>query len=410
MERRVQIELAQRLLHYLEHPSACLAGDVSYNDKTIYTAPAQHAAEQGALFRRHPLVAGFTCQLREPGDFVTGDLAGVPLLLVRGRDGEARAFRNVCRHRGAAVVEADCGRHGQSFACPYHGWVYNLEGRLVSMPDKGFGFGGVETDALGLLPLPAAERHGLVWVLPEGVGAPDIDAYLGPLGQELAGFGFADYHHFQTVTRRPAVNWKLVSDGFWEAYHLKVLHKRTIEPILDGRVMAFDAFGRHHRMAVPRRTLEELRTVPQGDWDVLPRVIVLYGLFPNTVFALQGDHVEVTRIFPGRQPGECTVHFSLFTPEAVTTDSARDHWQRNLELLLATVEQEDFRVAQRIQAGAEAGEPRWQLIGRYEPALAHFHRILRLALGQPADLWPPAGDALAAGPGGRANAKPRRVG
>lgn len=402
MQRNAQIELARRLLDYLERPAASLAGELEWNDKACYTAPERHAAEHETLFRHHPLVVGASCQLREPGDFITTDLAGLPVLLVRGRDGQARALRNVCRHRGAAVAEEACGRR-QRFACPYHGWVYDTEGRLVAMPEQGFGFSGLDPAGMGLLPLPTAERHGLVWALPQGAEPLEIDAYLGPLGDELAGYGFADYHPFQTETRECPMNWKLVSDGFWEAYHLKVLHKRTVDPIFDGRVMAFDAYGRHHRMAVPRHTLGALRGQPEARWDVLPRVIVLYGLFPNTVWVMQGDHVEMTRIFPGAHAGQCRVEFSLFTPEAATSQRAKRHWSRNMELLLATVEQEDFRVARRIQAGAEAGEPRWQVLSRYEPALAHFHRNVRLALGLPAALRPPTAEP-------RPVPRPRRAG
>lgn len=390
MKRNAQIELARRLLAYQERPAASLARELEWNDKTVYTAPGQHKAEHETLFRHHPLVVAASCQLRAPGAFVTTDLAGLPVLVVRGRDGQARAFRNICRHRGATVAEEPCGRR-LSFACPYHGWVYDTEGHLMAIPEHGYGFAGLDTEAMGLSALPTAERHGLIWALPQGDEPLEIDAYLGPLGEELAAYGFADYQHFQSETRECPMNWKLVSDGFWEGYHLKVLHKRTIDPIFDGRVTAFDAYGRHHRMAVPRRTLSALREQPEARWEVLPRVIVLYSLFPNTVWVMQGDHVEMTRIFPGAHPAQCRVEFSLFTPEPVTSESAQRHWARNMEMLLATVEQEDFRVARGIQAGAEAGEPRWQVLSRYEPALAHFHRSVRLALGQPATLHPSAG-------------------
>lgn len=417
MQRPEQIALARRLLEALDEPDACLSGQLEYNDKQVYVSAEQHAAEVATLFRRRPLVAAFSGQLRQPGDFVTVDLAGVPALVVRGRDGEARAFRNVCRHRGTAVVEDDCGRH-QTFACPYHGWVYDTEGRLAGMPDRGYGFAEADRDALGLVPLPAAERHGFVFVQPEaGEGAAavdgaalDVGGYLGPLGPELAGYDFEGHHHFRTTTFTRPFNWKLIADGFWEAYHIRTLHKDTIASIINGRVGAYDAFGVHHRLVAPRYSLEDLRGQPEADWDVLSRLVVIYSLFPNTVVVYQGDHIEVTRTFPGRHPGEAVVHFSLFAPEEPATESARGHWERNMELLLATVEGEDFRVARRIQASAAAGEPRYQVLGRYEAAMAHFHRQVRLALGQPAEVTPPASALAAPAPEPVANPGARRAG
>ena len=395
MDRPAQIALAKRLLAYVDDPDACLAPGLEYNDKAVYASAEQHAAERAVLFRRYPLVAAFSSELRAPGDFVTVDLAGLPVLVVRDRDGHARAFRNVCRHRGAAVVEEPCGRR-QTFACPYHAWVYDTQGRLVGLPDRAYGFADVDRAALGLLPLPSAERHGLVFVQAEADGAAavdgttlDVDAYLGALGPELATYGFAGHHHFRTETLTRPFNWKLVADGFWEGYHIRHLHTDTVHPIIDGRVGAYDAYGRHHRLVVPRHTLGELRGQPEAQWAVLPKLVVIYSLFPNTVLVYQGDHIEVTRTLPGRHPGETTVRFSLFAPQAPETDKAQRYWERNMELLLATVEGEDFRVARRIQASAEAGEPRYQVLGGYEPALAHFHRQVRLALGQPALVQPP---------------------
>ncbi|NIR98722.1 MAG: aromatic ring-hydroxylating dioxygenase subunit alpha, partial [Gammaproteobacteria bacterium] len=220
MDRDTQIALGRHLLHCLRQPQDSLQGEISYNDKSIYVDEAQWRQERDVLFRRYPLVAAASCQLRQPGDFVAEDLAGTPVLVVRARDGDVRAFLNVCAHRGAAVVEEPCGEARRTFACPYHGWVYDTDGRLVSIPQQGFGFEGLSLEGLRLVPLPAAERHGLVFVLPDPTGTLDLDAYLGALGPELAGYGFGAYHHFETVVRTPEVNWKLVADGFWEAYHI----------------------------------------------------------------------------------------------------------------------------------------------------------------------------------------------
>lgn len=388
MKQGRHIDLGRRLLDYQERPENSLAESIAYNETSVYVSEERFRLEQEVLFRKIPLVIGFSCEMAEVGDFLTDDNTGVPILVVRGEDGRLKAFLNSCRHRGAAIAEQRCGKGRKHFACPYHGWVYGTDGSLVSIPDQGFGFEGVAREKLGLIALPVAERDGLIWVLPDPEGSLDLPAFLAGLDDELGAIGFGNYAHFQTVSLRPPLNWKLVSEGFWEGYHLKVLHRKTIEPIFLPKATAFDAFGKHHRMTIARRTLAELKAQPESEWDLLPHTAMVYNFFPNTIFVLQGDHVEITRVFPGTKVDECVVHFSLFTPEPCRSKSARGHWQRNMDLLLATVEQEDFRVAGAIQRAASSRLQPYQVIGRYEPALAHFHRTIRLALGEPAEVIP----------------------
>lgn len=384
MNRETQIQMTKRMLAYRERPEESLREHISYLDVSTYTSETQLRQEKEILFRNHPIVVGFSCQLPEPGDFLTGCDTGVPILAVRGPDGRVNAFLNVCRHRGAAVAEEAAGKGRRNFACPYHGLVYDTEGRLISIPDGDYGFAGLDPDTMSLIPLPVEERYGFVWVVPNPKGSIDLDDYLGGLAEDLAAYGFDSYHHFETRTFKRRMNWKLVSDGFGEAYHIKVLHKKTIDSIFHSKGTAFDSFGRHHRLVAALRSLDELRGLPEAEWDLIPHSAIVYNLFPNTVFLMQGDHIEVARFFPGAHPGESTIHFSLFTPEPCTTESARGHWQRNMDLLVETVEQEDFRVEEQIQVGVESGALTHQVHSGYEQALAHFHGQVRQALGQPA--------------------------
>ena len=130
---------------------------------SVYADPQHFAREQQILFRQHPILMGFASEWAAPGAFRTDDQAGVPILVVRGRDSKLRAFLNVCRHRGAKVAQG-CGE-ARAFSCPYHAWTYDLAGKVIGIPDERC-FPGVRDERPSLTALPLCEKHGLVWVIP----------------------------------------------------------------------------------------------------------------------------------------------------------------------------------------------------------------------------------------------------
>ncbi len=134
MRRPEQLEQARKLLRYLETRSTAMAESVYRNPVADYTCSRQLAQERELFFKRGPLFIGLSCLLPAPGDYLTHDYAGTPLLLVRQADGSLKAFLNVCRHRGARVAEGH-GKVARDFSCPYHAWCYGLDGKLVARPD-----------------------------------------------------------------------------------------------------------------------------------------------------------------------------------------------------------------------------------------------------------------------------------
>jgi len=364
MRPETRAELARRLRHYLDTGTTAMAEAMFANPVAAYTSEERLALEKRVLFREHPLLIGLSCRVAAPGDWLTDDDAGMPILVVRAADGTLRAFANVCRHRGARVVEG-CGSGKRALSCPYHGWTYDLGGRLIDVPGEE-GFPGLSREEHSLRPLAVAEQHGLVWVR---------------LAPDLASFGFERWHHFETRTLRPRINWKMAVDTFLEAYHLAALHEQSVAPIFVGNLCTADRFGPHHRMIAVRRSFAALRDGAEAERDFLRHTIELYTLFPNAVFVHQADHVEVWRMFPGHTPDECTVHLSLYVPEPPATDKARQHWAANLQLAVDAVDREDFRLGEGIQRGFRSGAQDHVTYGRNEPALIHFHRSLRRALG-----------------------------
>ncbi len=378
MRRHDQIAEARKLLAHLDQRTTALAEGVYRNPVTEYFCPDQAALERDLLFRQGAINIGLSCLLPNSGDWMTHDYAGTPILLVRRADGTLGAFLNVCRHRGARVANG-CGGAAKSLSCPYHGWTYGLDGALMARPDE-LSFAAAERATHGLRALPAVEKYGMIWVGLRPETRIDLDAMLAGLGDDLAAYRLDSYHHYETRVLRRKMNWKLAVDTFGETYHLQHLHPDTVSPLFHSNRCTFDAFGPNHRMLAARRSFEELRGVPEDQWDVFDHTVVICVLFPNTVFTFQRDHVETWHMFPGDTPEETVMYVSLYIPEPIDNPKAKQHWDNNFNLLMATVEMEDFPTCEGMQRGFHSGAQDAITFGRNEPALQHFHKSIRAAL------------------------------
>lgn len=381
MSRQDQIDLLKRLLHYVDTRTTAMADSPWRNEVSVYTSAERFAEEQRVLFRKHPLVMGFASEWAEPGSFSTDDYAGVPILVVRGRDGTLRAFLNVCRHRGAKVAEG-CGK-ARLFSCPYHAWTYDLAGQLAGIPDER-SFPEVRAERNSLVALPLCEKHGLVWVIPtaDGTGSFDVDPWLGGLADELASYKFASWSFYDRRVIPETMNWKIVVDTFNEGYHIGFLHRDSLREILHGNVNDFEAFGPNHRLTFPRRKLERLKSEPEDKWDLMWNTSLLYLLFPNTVLIVQGDHVELARVFPREgRTDRAVMDLGLYVPKAPATRDERAHWDKNMQLVLDVVTGEDFPTGRTIQAGLASGAQDHLVYGRNEPGMIHYHQSMRAVLG-----------------------------
>ncbi|HEX9069214.1 MAG TPA: aromatic ring-hydroxylating dioxygenase subunit alpha, partial [Ktedonobacterales bacterium] len=189
-----------------------------------YTSDAVSEAERQRIYRRTWQYAGLLEDLAKPGDFLTCTLGEAPVIVVRGNDGELRAFANVCRHRGSVIVGEACG-HKTSLQCPYHAWTYRLDGTLLAAPgmkqEEGF-----DPERFSLPALPIETWGPFVFVSPDPQ-APPLASVLGELPALLAATGL-DLGGLRRRTRRTydiAANWKVVLDNYLECYHCPVAHK-----------------------------------------------------------------------------------------------------------------------------------------------------------------------------------------
>lgn len=381
MEKAVQVSLIRRVLDHLDAGTTDLAPAVSRNPVSAFTSRDRLQREMDVLFRCSPMLAALSNRLPSPGSYLAETLAGVPVLLMRGQDGVARAFLNSCRHRGAQLLDGS-GTVRRAFSCPYHGWRYATDGALRGVPHAG-AFDGFDIAACRLIALPCAEADGLIWLRLSGGGPVDPADGLGGLADEFARYGFAGYHHYASRIMTPAINWKMAIDTFLEPYHFAVLHRQTVAPLFHPNLCLFDAAGRNFREYLPRRSIGDVVARPEAEWDAVWHAAIVYYLFPNTIFVMQQDHAEVWRMFPrDGDVGQAVVHLDFYIPEPAGTDSARRHWDANIDLTVRTVEHEDFAVSETAWRGMAAGLATDVVYGRNEPALQAFHRILDAALAE----------------------------
>jgi nitrite reductase/ring-hydroxylating ferredoxin subunit len=169
----------ERIFDHIDHETTDL-GETTWREPVEhYRSEARFATERDAVLRRFPVGFCPSAALPEAGSYVARDAAGTPIVVARGNDGCVRAFRNACRHRGAAVAAGPgCAK---AFVCRYHGWTYGLDGRLIHVPHE-HGFPGLEKGLRGLVPVAAAEVGGVVFVTQD---APLADTRLQHLPQVI---------------------------------------------------------------------------------------------------------------------------------------------------------------------------------------------------------------------------------
>ncbi|MEC3862195.1 aromatic ring-hydroxylating dioxygenase subunit alpha [Mesobacterium sp. TK19101] len=193
-----------------------------------YTDPAVFAEEREALLFRQWAGLAVAADVPDPGDAKPLTFLGMPLLLLRGKDGTVRVFQNICRHRGMILVEEPRKIEG-AIRCPYHSWCYSTEGRLVSTPHVG-GPGqnthdAIQRDALGLVEVRSQVWRDVVWINMSG-DAPDFDVAMAGAIDRWREFDLPLYHGGadSRFTLEVQTNWKLAVENYCESYHLPWVH------------------------------------------------------------------------------------------------------------------------------------------------------------------------------------------
>ena len=345
--------LEQNLNRPPKEPEPPLRGDAVSADR--YVCPDYLKREYSQVWHKIWNIGGVAYQMPEAGDYLTTELGIDSILMVRQEDGSVKAFFNSCPHRGTRITEAEDG-HAQEFACPYHGWRFDRAGVVTMVPDEE-DFAESPCGKARLKEMRCEERFGLIWFNfdPDALALTD---FLGKqITQELDSHRMEDMLRVLDMTAETRCNWKIITDNFNEAYHVKVLHPELIPYIAaDYQDCQFDRFAHGHNRGwfpsfmpsvqyesevigeplksmaaawsvnsddyVGRDTWKQLRLdiqtakrekgVAQGyehyayraDYQLTDYVI--YNLFPNNVITVGPDGVQLLRPRPHpTDPAQC---------------------------------------------------------------------------------------------------------
>lgn len=372
LDHEATVALAKRMLALDEAHTTEQAAEQFRVPVWKYIDEDRWRLEMDRIFKRVPLPLALSCELPAPHSYKALFAVDLPVLIVRDGEGVARAFMNVCRHRGAVVVPESCGE-ARRFTCPYHGWVYDQRGGLAGIYGDDT-FGPLERDTMGLTPLPCEERSGLVFVTLTSGDGMDVDEWLGDYQAELDTLELATWHVFdRRQLASPA--WKVAYDGYLEGYHFSNLHRDTIFKDTKSNLMAFDMYGPHQRVTFAKQSLSELRDMPETEWKPVRHIGPVHTLFPClSIAGGWNDFAMVSLLMPGPTADRSTTRQTFITRHPVETDEQRRRAEISTDFLYTVVRDEDYTMGAGITSALRSGANEEFVFGRNELSLHHFHQ------------------------------------
>lgn len=338
----------------------------------------EHAKAEIEILKRRPLLIGRSSQIPKKGDFITMEVLGLPLIVVRKSDEKPAAYVNVCRHRGGKVEQSDCGNK-RFFMCGYHGWSYSRDaGDLRGVPYDKF-YTNVDRSRNSLHRVTITERHGFLWADLSGREGLDIDEWLGAdLTNQLTSFGLSDLKTFLDKSFTLDINWKLVLDGAIDVLHPQFLHPTGVGKLITTNTSVWRDYGRHGQSFSPRMKLSD--KVAAG--EDLSRAAELISsnifVYPNSMIISAPDHFEQWTVFPDPElPNRSTTRIRFLAPASYEGDEKMERrMAKSWEILQDAAMNEDWPMEEHIQRNSKAWSDGTYLYGRNEQACQHLHKQL----------------------------------
>ncbi len=368
---RVEDWLGETTLEGLERP----IGEACGLPRQAYADPAYLELENERLFARQWTCAGAVHDVPQPGDVMPVEVAGQPIVLVHGHDGEIRAFHNICRHRGTKLVWQPCSKRAV-LTCPYHAWSYGLDGALRQRPAFGGpghdDAGAIPRDELGLKPVRLARWHHWLFVNLSGT-APAFDDYAAPFLKHFQPWDYDALELAESITFDFESNWKFVQENFLESYHLPYIHKVLDDdsPAADHmRVSDGVHLGQPNEQSMPDHWSSKAPPQFPDLPDHLKRRGEYSLLFPNFWLWVWPDHA-VGVIHEALAPDHTHQRWFFYFIGDAATDDAHEPGRREVIDRWITVNEEDRGVCQAQQEGRASRAADGGVFSPYWDELVH---------------------------------------
>ena len=350
-----------------------------------YALPPQVFSDEGfatledeRIFRRAWQCVGRADEIPTAGDYLTDDLAGDPIVVIRDIEGQIRAFPNICRHRAARLLEGT--GNARRIVCPYHAWTYDLDGRLVSALYMGKGF---KPENVCLPPLRTEVWEGFVYVNPDPEASP-LGPQLSRLSNRFHNHRLADYQTVLRVEETWPANWKILFENFSEPYHSFITHRTTVDPALPTRLTRHDEAGDgawtiYTQIRPPGVTYEygaEMNVLNESLTEQERTEYPIFAVFPTHLCSVSAERLFWISIRP-RGPGHVRVRWGVDAyPGSMPAGEAGEMRKRELRASFDKINAEDRVVISALQANAAS---RYAISGRLSPkenCIWEFQRYL----------------------------------
>ncbi|HYL98324.1 MAG TPA: SRPBCC family protein [Blastocatellia bacterium] len=343
----------------------------------FYTDPQTLEIERRKIFHSTWQYVGRTEQLPEPGSFFTIEVGGEPVLIAKNREGELKAFHNVCRHRAGPVATASGCR--SSFQCGYHGWTYSLDGRLLATPE----FDGVENfrkENMGLIPIAVEVWEGSIFVnilagKASYANSISLSDLLEDIPQRTSGLRMADMRLVQRRDYSLQCNWKVYIDNYLEGYHIPIVHPSLMRELdyIKYETITRRYYSLQHspiKQSKDNERYPRRYSSPEQQTEAL-----YYWIFPNLMLNIYPDNFSINLILPISHENTLTVFEWYFVdPRADTT---RQAVEKTIEFS-DEIQVEDINICEAVQKGLKsASYDRGRYSVRRENGVHHFHLLYR---------------------------------
>lgn len=351
-----------------------------------YTSPAWLQAERERIFARTWMLAGFCHEVAGRGDACPVEVAGMPLAILRDREGAIRVFHNVCRHRGAVMVDAPC-RDRQVLTCPYHGWSYGLDGKLRARPHF-YGGGRHDNrpgaDAPGLVPVRHALWNDLIFVDLSGT-APPFEEHWRPFAERTADYDFGALAYAGRLDFDVKGNWKLIYENFYDAYHVPSVHPKLerFTPLATRRAVETEGpwFHNRSRIASPQEGRGLGMPFYPGLDEEGARTEWYFHLFPTTAIQIWPDQMAVFQLH-ALAPDRTIEHIHMYFVGEAASDPAYAEGRQAVYDMWNELNGEDFKIVENMQgARSSPGFDGGALSPYWDRATQHFSRLVADFMG-----------------------------